>query len=173
MSHGSPFRGQTHWICLSRTAGFLIGQKNDGTGVIEMAFFYLQIIASDRVFFHGEAEIVIVPEMDGACAFMAHHENMVVAVQPGELRYRPKGGDWQYAVVGTGFAQVVNNRVTVLVDTAERPEEIDEARARLELERAREEMRQKQSIQEYRMTQATMARALSRLKGKERHSVNL
>lgn len=138
-----------------------------------MAEFYLQIIASDRVFFEGQAEIVVVPEIDGECAFMAHHENMVLAVQPGILRFRPCGEDWQYVVVGTGFAQTVNNRVTVLVDTAERPEEIDEVRARAALERAQEELRQKQSIQEYRLSQAALARAISRLKGRERHMVNL
>lgn len=137
-----------------------------------MAEFYLQIIASDRVFYQGEAEIVIVPELDGECAFMAHHENMVVAVQPGELRFCPKGGNWQYAVVGTGFAQAANNRVTVLVDTAERPDEIDAARARAALEHAREELRQKQSIQEYRLSQAALARALSRLREKEKRMLN-
>jgi len=49
--------------------------------------------------------------------------------------------------------------------TAERPEDIDEVRAREALERAEEQMRQKQSLQEYKMSQASMARALTRLKG--------
>ena len=57
----------------------------------------------------------------------------------------------------------------MLVDTAERPEEIDEKRAQEALERAQEELRQKQSIEEYYVTQATLARALSRLKEKNRH----
>jgi F-type H+-transporting ATPase subunit epsilon len=37
---------------------------------------------------------------------------------------------WIHAVVGNGFIQIINNRVTLLVDTAEHPEEIDERRAR-------------------------------------------
>ncbi len=47
------------------------------------------------------------------------------------MRFRPEGTDnWEYAVVGMGFVEIVNNRVTLLVETAERPEEIDVARAR-------------------------------------------
>ena len=57
--------------------------------------------------------------------------------------------------------------MTVVVDTAERPEDIDEVRAREALERAEEQMRQKQSLQEYKMSQASMARALSRLKERQ------
>ena len=45
--------------------------------------------------------------------------------------------------VGTGFAEIVNNRVTLLVDTAERPEEIDIRRAEEAKERAEEQLRQK------------------------------
>ena len=67
-------------------------------------------------------------------------------------------------VVGTGFAQVINNRVSILVDTAEHPEEIDVRRAREAKERAREQLRQKQSIQEYYMSKASLARAMSRLR---------
>ena len=69
--------------------------------------------------------------------------------------------------MGLGIVQVANNRVTVIVDTAERPEDIDEVRAREALERAKEQMRQKQSIREFQMSQASMARALSRLKVKK------
>ena len=47
------------------------------------------------------------------------------------MRFQPEGTDnWEYAVVGMGFVEIVNNRVTLLVETAERPEEIDVARAR-------------------------------------------
>lgn len=138
-----------------------------------MAEFYLKVIASDRIFYSGFCETAVVPGMSGEWAFLAHHEDMVLAIQPGELKFKKPDHTWVTAVVGSGFAQAANNRVVVLVDTAERPEEVDEKRAREALERAREEMRQKQSIQEYRVSQATLARALSRLKGKKNGTVNL
>lgn len=138
-----------------------------------MAVFHLKVVASDKVFYDGEAESVIVPALDGEYAFMAHHDDIVVAIQPGSLRYRTPEGAWMAAVVGSGFAQAANNRVSVLVDTAERPEDIDEVRARAALERAKEELRQKQSIQEYHFSQASLARAISRLKGRGKKNINL
>ena len=131
-----------------------------------MAEFHLRIVASDKVFYSGMTEIVILPGLDGEYAFMAKHEEMVVAVRPGELRFRKPDGTWQYAVVGAGVAQTANNRVIILVDSAERPEDIDE-------ERAEEQLRQKQSVYEYRMSKASLARAVSRLKEKQRSHINL
>ena len=55
-------------------------------------------------------------------------------------------------------------RVSVLVNTAERPEDIDVKRAEEAKERAEERLRQKQSIQEYHLSQASLARAMARLK---------
>lgn len=138
-----------------------------------MAEFHLRVVASDKVFYNGMCEVAIVPGLDGEWAFMAHHDDIVVAVQPGEMRFKKTDGVWETAIVGSGFAQMANNRAMVLVDTAERPEDIDEVRAQEALERAKEEMRQKQSIQEYRISQASLARAISRLKGKKNKNVNL
>lgn len=127
--------------------------------------FSLKIIASDKVFYDGRCHIIIVPGLDGEHAVMAHHENMVIATEVGEVRFRVEEDDeWTEAVVGVGFLHVANNRVTMLVDTAERPEDIDEVRARQALERAQEQLRQKQSIQEYHVSQASLARAMTRLK---------
>lgn len=129
-----------------------------------MSTFSLKVIASDKVFFEGKTEILVIPEADGEKAILAHHENMVIAVSIGSLRFKLEDNTWKEAVVGQGFAQIMNNRVTVLVDTAESPETIDAKRAQEALERAEERLRQKQSYQEYYHTQASLARAMTRLK---------
>ena len=98
--------------------------------------FYLKVISANRVFFSGKCESVVVPEFDGEKEILAHHENMVIAI----------------------------NRVTLLVETAEHPEEIDMARAKEAKERAEEQMRQKQSIREYYHSRASLARAMARIK---------
>ena len=54
--------------------------------------------------------------------------------------------------------------VLILVDTIERPEEIDRVRAERARERAEERLRQKQSVQEYYRSKAALARAMARLK---------
>jgi len=131
-----------------------------------MSTFWLKIVASDHIFYNGNCETLVVPAHDGEMGILPHHEAMILAVQEGELRFRGPGEtQWREAIVGRGIVQVANNRVTMLVDTAERPEDIDEVRAREALERAEEQLRQKQSLREFKMTQASMARALSRLKG--------
>ena len=133
-----------------------------------MAAFWLKVIASDLVFYNGNCESLVVPAHDGEVGILPHREAMILAIQEGELRFRVPGeNQYREAVVGIGIVQVANNRVTVVVDTAERPEDIDEVRARQALERAQEQLRQKQSIREYYMSKASMARALSRLKASQ------
>ena len=101
---------------------------------------------------------------------MAHHEEVIVAVDNGEMRMqKEEGGEWSYAVLGKGFCMVANNRVTVLADTVERPEEVDANRAKRSSGACSGATSvRKQSIQEYHMTQAAMARALTRLKETEK-----
>ena len=117
-----------------------------------------------KVFYDGKCEYLVIPTIDGEKGILAHHENMVIAVEIGELRFRKPDGEWVTAVVSKGFAEIVNNRASVLVNTAEHPEDIDVKRAEEAKERAEEQLRQKQSIQEYYLSQASMARAMTRLK---------
>ena len=117
-----------------------------------MDTFGLKIIASDKVFYEGRCRKLIIPAPDGQKGILPNHENMVIAIVVGTAKVQLAGEDeWRDLAVGTGFAEIVNNRVTLLVDTAERPEDIDIRRAQEQQERAEEQMRQKQSIQESRV----------------------
>ncbi|MDD6744009.1 MAG: ATP synthase F1 subunit epsilon [Roseburia porci] len=129
-----------------------------------MNTFYLKVIACDRVFFEGKCQQVILPLFDGQQAIQAHHENMVFSVEVGEIEIQKEDGSIVKGVTGTGFAQIINNRAMVIVDTCEYPEEIDVRRAQEAKERAEEQLRQKQSIEEYHMSKASLARAMARLK---------
>ena len=101
-----------------------------------MDTFFLTVTACDRVFYKGRALQVVMPLEDGEKAIQAHHENMVFAVDIGEIRIQTQEGEWITGVVGRGFAQVINNRVSILVDKAEHPDEIEVRRAREAKERA-------------------------------------
>ena len=95
-----------------------------------MNTFSLKVIASDKVFFDGKCGIIIVPALDGEQAIMSHHEDMVIATREGEVRFKEKEeDDWTKAVVGVGCVYISHNRVIMLVDTAERPEDIDRTAA--------------------------------------------
>lgn len=99
--------------------------------------FYLKVISANRVFFAGKCRSLIVPEFDGQKEILAHHEDMVIAIDEGQMKFQPEGSDeWIHAVVGMGFVEIVNNRVTLLVETAEKPEEIDVRRAEEAKQRA-------------------------------------
>ncbi|MFR2835650.1 MAG: ATP synthase F1 subunit epsilon [[Clostridium] nexile] len=125
--------------------------------------FSIRLIASDHLFYDGPCTGVIIPALDGQREVLAHHESVIMAIDCGELKIKMPDGTWQIAIVGSGFARVSHGRVYVLVDTAERPEEIDVKRAQEAKERAEEQLRQKQSIQEYHISSASLALAMSRL----------
>lgn len=132
-----------------------------------MKTFHLQILASDRVFYDGKCVMAILPAQDGQIGIMANHGDIVAAVDVGQLRIQKEDETWMSAVIGRGVIQFINNRMTVLTEFAELPEEIDEKRALLAKERAQERLRQKQSIQEYHQSKAALARAIARLKEKK------
>ena len=134
-----------------------------------MDTFGLKIISSDRVFYEGRCRKMIVPVPDGGgVEILPHHENMVIAVVIGEAMLQFEEGKWVNLAVGAGFLEIVNNRVTMLVQTAEKPEDIDARLAQEQMEYAEEKLRQKQSIQEYYRTQASLSRAMNRLKVSKR-----
>ena len=133
-----------------------------------MDTFQVHILAADKTFYEGPCVSLTIPTSDGEQGIWAHHSNMIAAVQPGTLRYQVPDQPVQLAAVSPGMVKVEHNEVLVLVDSVERPEEIDEARARREADQAREAILQKKSRQEYQVAQATLARALNRLRVKAR-----
>ena len=130
--------------------------------------FHLEIIASDRVFFEGETEHLVITAIDGLIGIMACHEPLVTALPTGELKYMVNG-KWQYAAISEGFIEVMPDHAIILADTCELPEEIDVKRAEEARARAEERLRQKQSIKEYYQTQAALNRAMNRLKLSQKH----
>ena len=128
--------------------------------------FTVYILAADEPFYEGPCESLSVPTTTGMYGVLAHHTNVIMAIVPGTLHYRCPGQEEQLAAVSAGLMKVENGEVLILVDSAERPEEIDANRAKRAADRAKEELLQKKSIQEYRMAQSNLARALSRLQVK-------
>ena len=131
-----------------------------------MENFPVHILAADEPFYEGPCESLSVPTITGMYGVLAHHTNVIMAIVPGTLHYRCPGQEEQLAAVSAGLMKVENGEVLILVDSAERPEEIDANRAKRAADRAKEELLQKKSIQEYRMAQSNLARALSRLQVK-------
>lgn len=129
--------------------------------------FLLDIVASDHPFYSGPCEMLVFRSVDGEHGILPEHETMICALDACELRYKVDG-EWNYAAVSAGFVEVTGEKVVLLADTVERPEDIDAHRAEEAKQRAEERMKQKQSMIEYAHTQAALNRAMNRLKVTEK-----
>ena len=136
-----------------------------------MNTFELKVLAAEKPLYEGECISLVIPTISGQYGIQAMHYNMTAAIVPGLLKLTLPEGDVIVAAVSEGIIKVEDNVVLVLVDTAERPEEIDENRAKRAAVAAHEAILQKKSIQDYNIAQAKMARALNRLRVKRR-SIN-
>ena len=88
---------------------------------------------------------------------------------PGELRYTVDGKT-EHMAVTTGFAEVSENRVSILVDAAEKAIEIDLERARRAMERAKERLARERGAEDVDFLRAEVAlkRAIARIKVREK-----
>jgi F-type H+-transporting ATPase subunit epsilon len=106
---------------------------------------------------------VVVPGAEGYFGVLPGHAPFLTTLGIGELTYRQGRDEWHLALAG-GFAEVRNDKVIVLADTAERPDEIDRARAERARERAERRLsgRTQEEI-DYVRASCALARALARL----------
>lgn len=100
-----------------------------------MATFTLTIVTAERQVFSEEVDALVAPGIDGQLGILPNHAPLMTQLQPGEMTVR-SGNDETVLVVTGGFMEVLNNRVTILADTAEMDVEIDLERAEAALERA-------------------------------------
>jgi F-type H+-transporting ATPase subunit epsilon len=94
----------------------------------------LEVATPTRLVVSGEADEVVVPGTEGAFGVLPGHAPLLSLVGIGEVMYRT-GREEHHLAVSGGFAEVGPDHVTILAETAERPEEVDLARARAAWER--------------------------------------
>ena len=90
--------------------------------------FMLNITASSGEFYQGDCEDLVLPTGDGVYGVQAGHNPVLVAIHMGILHFEVNG-EARDILVGDGIAEVTPAYVMVLVDSAERPEDIDKNRA--------------------------------------------
>lgn len=130
--------------------------------------FRLKIYTPERMIFDGDAEIFTVTTLDGQFSFMAGHAPIVMPLVVGTIKIVTPEGP-QEVFNSEGFLEIDHEGASVYVQACETPEEIDKFRAEEARLRAEERLRQKQSIQEYRSSKMALARAMERLRIKNRH----
>src|SRR6186997_1951694 len=95
----------------------------------------LQVVTPDRSVVTQEVDEVQIPGAEGYFGVLPGHTPLLAALKIGELWYR-KGSQRYYLSIVFGFAEVLPDRVTILAQVAELPEEIDVARAEAARQRA-------------------------------------
>lgn len=104
-----------------------------------MGRLFLEIVTPEKIVVSQEVDSVVAPGTDGEFGVLPGHIHFLTGIVPGELRYNTGAGKESMAVT-TGFAEVSNDKVSILVDAAEKTSEIDVERARQAMERARERL---------------------------------
>jgi F-type H+-transporting ATPase subunit epsilon len=112
-------------------------------------------------------DVVIAPGIEGELAILPNHAPLLTMLQVGELRLRKDGEETAIFVSG-GFLEVMHNRVTILADTAERAEEIDIERAEEAKRLAEERLRTRPADIDLAQAEASLKRAMMRLRIAER-----
>src|SRR6188474_3153308 len=97
----------------------------------------LQIVSADRLLVNEQVDEVEIPGAEGYFGVLPGHTPLLATLQVGELWFR-KGSEKYYLSLAFGFAEVLPDRVTILAELAERPDEIDVARAEAAKRRAEE-----------------------------------
>lgn len=101
----------------------------------------LIVVTPERQLLREPVVEATLPGADGCLGILPGHAPLITELGIGELTYRPRGGgEPGHLAIISGFAEVLGDRVTVLAETAERPEEIDVARAEEAKKRAEQRL---------------------------------
>ncbi len=123
-----------------------------------------KIVTPERVVYENEVDEATIPTTEGQITVLPHHIPLMSLLSAGELTLKKDGQEIPMAV-SSGFIQVNNNEIIILADTAERAEEIDEARANEAKIRAQNLLKEAKNTEDVNYTAlvAKMEREVARL----------
>lgn len=122
----------------------------------------LEIVTPERSLVSEQVDEVQLPGSEGYFGVLPGHTHLLATLQVGELWYRV-GQEKHFLAVAFGFAEVLPDRVTVLAQLAERPEDIDVTRAEAAKKRAEERLARPQVEMDFERARIAMMKSLIRL----------
>ena len=123
----------------------------------------LEIVTPERSLVNEQVDEVQLPGSEGYFGVLPGHTPMLATLQVGEMWYRV-GAEKHYLAIAFGFVEVLPERVTVLAQLAERPEDIDATRAEAAKKRAEERLaRAPQSDVDFARARIALMKSLVRL----------
>ena len=126
----------------------------------------LEVITPGGVVFRDDVDYVEAPGIFGYIGVLPGHAPLLYQIRSGRLQYR-QGEEEHFLAVHWGFLEVLDDTVTVLAETAERPQDIDLTRAESALERARARLEEFGAAYDVDRAQEAVARAEARLRAAE------
>ena len=124
--------------------------------------FKVEIITPDRVFFTGEADMIEFNTGDGQIGVYKNHIPLTTVLEPGVVVIH-NDDQQKVAAVHAGFAEILGEKVTLLAELAEWPEEIDVNRAEAAKQRAEDRIAAKSETLDLKRTEYALHRALTRI----------
>ena len=123
----------------------------------------MEIVTPEKMIFSGNIEEVTLPGTEGEFGVLRGHEAFLTSVEIGEMNY-VKDGTKSYYAVNTGYVEVTGDKVTVLIETAEKSDQIDKERALKAKDNAESRLSQmnKDDV-EFEIMRAALARAIARI----------
>ena len=127
----------------------------------------LEIVTPTRILDEGQVSYVRCPGVDGSFGVMANHIEGIIVLDVGEVKVRKDNQD-KYLAISGGYAEIMEDKLELLVESVEKSSEIDSERAEMSMERARtRKSEQDPELNEARI-EASLARALNRLRVSKR-----
>jgi F-type H+-transporting ATPase subunit epsilon len=123
-----------------------------------------KIVSAEKALYEGEVQMVIASGELGDLGITPGHAPLITSLKPGPVRLVFEGNDDALFFVSGGFLEVIPSQVTVLADTAERAENLDEAAALHAQEEAKRLLDEQNSEFDYSRAAAEMAEAVARLR---------
>ena len=127
----------------------------------------LDIVTPDKVVLQAEVDYVGASGVDGQFGLMPSHAAMLSALKIGELYYR-QGGATHWAFVSGGFAQIADNKVTILAESAELASDIDVDRAEQAKARAEQRLADPKPDTDVHRAELALTRAIARISAARR-----
>ena len=103
---------------------------------------HVEVVTPDGEVYNSDVAMVVLPGVDGELGILPRHQPLVTLLAIGETRIRRVTDDWDYIATGIGYAQVLFDKVLVVVDHGELAGAIDVARAEDAQQRARARMKE-------------------------------
>jgi F-type H+-transporting ATPase subunit epsilon len=124
--------------------------------------FQLEIVTPEKLVVNEAVEEAQIPGLNGYLGILPGHAPLITELAVGVITYRVEGVTKSLSVAW-GFAEVLPDKVTMLAETAERPEEIDVARAQKAKERAEQLLKSNDPDLDYDRAQDALKRAETRI----------